>query len=321
MTKTDKTRPSWYALATAYAVAKTEDDAINEQYDDALKAYEAELPAEPDIDFQLLGLVILGHFPERQRRDFMRVDDLDEWQAKIIGATNTTRWEKVNRDAERIAEIDKVRAYRAEVERIAVKHDIDRLNDAWEATAEKLSDVRFEMIRSPAPDYTAVQWKLEQLFGPEACGNGGSTPCWDSEHTTDIVRADMARLNAEFAEAWLTAFQKEGGSVIMVDGGSAMQIGWKPEAPDRFDEGSMDEQSRSDRNLMADYSHWGVMRAMSNMLSHIVPGGNEMVKQHLRDAGQAYRLPRDTEEARPIGEIVAGIVDALPVEGGVEEVR
>ena len=319
---TNETRQNWNALCAAYAVASAKDNVINEQYDAALKAYEAELPAEPDIDFHLLGLTLLGGLPDEHRRAFIHRDDLDEWQAKIIGATNTTRWEKVNRDAERIVEIDKVREYRAQVEAIAAKHDIDAMETEWGAKGSALSDVRFEMIRSPAPDYTAVQWKLDQLFGPEACGaGGGSTPCWDSE-LTDIVRADMARLNAEFSEAWLTAFQKEGGSVIMVDGGSAMQIGWKPEAPLRFTESEgMDAQSVSDRNLMADYSHWGVMRAMSSMLSHIVPGGNEMVKQHLRDAGQTFRLPRDTEEARPIGEIVAGIVDALPVEGGTEEIK
>lgn len=77
------------------------------------------------------------------------------------------------------------------------RHNLPALEDEWAAAGERLSNARAALLIAPAPDYAAVQWKLDQLFGPEATGAVRDTdrgiPCWSVE-LTDAVIADMARL-------------------------------------------------------------------------------------------------------------------------------
>lgn len=186
----------WNGLMAAYDAAKAADDDINARYDAAREAYNAEKPAEPEIDLALLGLTFLGS-DEIVLRRLLYADDLDDMQAKIIGATGVTRWERVNRDPQRIAEIDKARTFRQLDQDSRGRHGLAALEDHWEATGQKLADARNALLVAAAPDYAAVRWKLDQLFGPDATGpvadEGRGIPCWDCE-LTDAVIADMARL-------------------------------------------------------------------------------------------------------------------------------
>lgn len=187
---------TWQRLMAAYEAAKAADDDINARYDAAREAYDAEKPAEPEIDLALLGLTLLGS-DEIVLRRLLYADDLDDMQAKIIGATGVTRWERVNRDPLRIAEIDKVRLFRQLDQESRGRHGLAALEDHWDEAGHKLADARYALLEAIAPDYAAVRWKLDQLFGPDVtgpvCDEGRSIPCWNCE-LTDAVIADMDRL-------------------------------------------------------------------------------------------------------------------------------
>lgn len=190
------TLTAWQSLMAAYEAAKAADDDINSRFDAAWTAYEADKPAEPEIDLAL----IFGSFPglcEATRRLLLHSDDLDELQRQILAARGVTRWERVDRDPERIAELDKVREFRRLLAEAEQRHDIPGLETGWNEAGQRLAEARAALLLARAPDYAAVQWKLDQLFGPAVTGALGSEgrdiPCWDVV-LTDALIADMARL-------------------------------------------------------------------------------------------------------------------------------
>lgn len=189
-------RIAWDDLMSAYEAAKIAGEEVNRRYDAACAAYEAEKPAEPEIDMVLLLGFLMGHDNVVRARLFHH-QDLDELEQQIIAAKGVTLWERVDRNPERIAEIAKVREYRRLRCECEERHGISALDDEWTEAGGRLADARDDLILAPAPDYTAVRWKLDQLFGPAAVGpvsdEGRGIPCWDCE-LTDAIIADMARL-------------------------------------------------------------------------------------------------------------------------------
>lgn len=187
---------AWDSLMSAYDAAKAADDEINRRYNAASAAYRVDKPAEPEVDTVLLFGFLLGHCDIARRRLLYR-DDLDELQRQIIAAKGVTLWERVDRNPERIAEIDKVREFRRLHAEAEQRHNISALDDEWGAAGDCLSNALAALLLAPAPDYSAVRWKLSRLFGPDATGpvahDERSIPCWNCEFT-DAVIADMARL-------------------------------------------------------------------------------------------------------------------------------
>jgi hypothetical protein len=125
------------------------------------------------------------------------VDDLDDWQRRFVAAKGVTMWERVDRNPNRFAELDKIREFRRLHAASEERHRISALDDEWEKAGKQLCDARDALLLAHAPDYAAVRWKLDQLFGPEATGpvsdEGRGIPSWNCE-LTDAVIADMARL-------------------------------------------------------------------------------------------------------------------------------
>lgn len=189
-------RTVWDGLMAAFVAAKSADDQINLRHDAALAAYTADKPAEPEIDMELIFGGVLGGC-DLTRRRLLHSDDLDELQSRIIAASGTLRWERIDRNPDRVAEFDKVREFRRLKTEAEQRHDLAALEDEWAAAGEQLSNARAALLLAPAPDYAAVKWKLGELFGPEATGAVGEKdrgiPCWNCE-LTDAVIADMARL-------------------------------------------------------------------------------------------------------------------------------
>lgn len=190
------TLTAWQSLMAAYEAATTADDEVNARFDAAWAAYEADKPAEPDID---LGL-IFGSFPglcEATRRRLLHSDDLDELQRRILAEKGVTRWERLDRDPERLAELDKVREFRRLLAESEQRHDLSALDDEWSEAGRRLSEARAALLLAPAPNYDAVRWKLDQLFGPkvteQVADEVRTIPCWDAS-LTDAIIADMARL-------------------------------------------------------------------------------------------------------------------------------
>lgn len=192
------TLTDWNSLMVAYDAAKAADDDINARFDAAWAACEADKPAEPKIDLAL----IFGSFPglcEATRRRLLHSDNLDELQRRILAEKGVTRWERVNRDPERIAELDKVREFRRLLAEAEQRHDLSALDSEWSEAGRRLSEALAALLLAPAPDYDAVRWKPDPLFGAkvtEPVADGGRTiPCWDAS-LTDAILADMARLGS-----------------------------------------------------------------------------------------------------------------------------
>lgn len=186
---------AWDDLMSGFNVAKAADDDINRRFDAAWAAHTADKPAEPEIDTVLLFGMTLGRIEDRHLLIYRR--DLDELQRQILASKGVTRWERIDRDPARIAELDKIREFRRLISESEERHAISALDDEWSAAGDKLSKARVALLLAPAPDYGAVRWKLDQLFGPQAVGpvgdEGRGIPSWDAE-LTDAVIADMARL-------------------------------------------------------------------------------------------------------------------------------
>lgn len=193
------TLTAWQSLMAAYEAAKAADDDINARFDAAWAAYEAGKPAEPDINMELLFGSIVGRC-EATRRRLLHSDDIDELQRRTLAAKGVTRWERVDRDPERIAELDKVREFRRLLAEGEQRHDLSALDNEWSEAGRRLSEAQAALLLAPAPDYEAVRWKLDQLFGPKVTGaladEGRSVPPWDAE-LTDAIISDMARLGGE----------------------------------------------------------------------------------------------------------------------------
>jgi len=186
---------AWEILMSNFAAAKAADHEISRRYDVASAACTADTPAEPDVNTVLIFGNCLGSHVDMRRLIYSQ--DLDELQRQIIAAKGVTLWEKIDRNPERIAELGKVREFRrllAEAER---RHNISAIDDEWGTAGDRLSNARAALLLAPAPDYSAVRWKLDQLFGPEATGpiadDERSIPCWKCQFT-DAVISDMARL-------------------------------------------------------------------------------------------------------------------------------
>lgn len=186
---------AWDHLMSAYMAAKAADDDINRRYDAASASCTAASPAEPEIDTVLIFGNCLGSAIDRRR--LIYAQDLDELQRQIIAAKGVTLWEKFDRNPERIAELEKVREFRRLLNEAEQRHGLSALDAEWSAAGHRLADTRAALLLAPAPGYSAVRWKLDQLFGPEATGpvadDERSIPCWNCEFT-DAVIADMARL-------------------------------------------------------------------------------------------------------------------------------
>jgi hypothetical protein len=190
------TLEEWDRLMAAYVAGKAADEEINKRYDAAYSAFQADKPAKPQINTVLLFGILMGNC-DLTRRRLLHSDDLDQLQHQIIAATGVTRWERVDRNPQRIAELDKVREYRRLLAEAEQRHNLPALEEEWTAVGHRLADARAALLLAPAPDYVAVQWKLDDLFGPEATGAVGdddrSIPSWDCKFTDTLI-ADMARL-------------------------------------------------------------------------------------------------------------------------------
>lgn len=186
----------WDRLMGAYEAARAADEDINARYDAAAAAFEADKPAEPDIKMVLLFGSLLGRCKATRWR-LLYTDDVDELQRRILAEKGVSRWERIDRDPERIAELDKVREFRRLLAEAEQRHDIPGLETGWNEAGQRLAEARAALLLARAPDYAAVQWKLDQLFGPAVTGALGSEgrdiPCWDVV-LTDALIADMARL-------------------------------------------------------------------------------------------------------------------------------
>lgn len=167
----------------------------------------------------------------------------------------------------------------------AHKPALDRLCALEDETAQRENETRFGLILTPAPDFRAVRWKMQTLFGEGDHDGDEHSSAWHRRYPAAVI-ADVERLQSEFAVAWLAAWTKDGGSVVIDDEGKA-QIGWPVydlspnyRAPDP----AALQEVRDNIFLHAQAFHDATMKTRYDAL-RMVPGGVDAIKDHMRAKG------------------------------------
>lgn len=203
-------------------------------------------------------------------------------------------------------------AAKADYDAAAAQHDADyeqaqatgrRYDEALAARVDAFAtvecDTRMALILTPAPGLPAVSVKMDLLFGPSQFSDfGAEDDCISAWHRryTDTVLADMARLQSEFAAAWLAAWTKDGGSVVIDDEGKA-QIGWPVYdlSPNyRETEPTLPQEVRDVSFIYCSTAHDVTMKARFDALKRF-PGGVDMLKAYMQAKG--IRVAVHTPEA------------------------
>lgn len=78
-----------------------------------------------------------------------------------------------------------------QVQAIRDRHDMDRLDDKAEALGDALADAQGVLMAIPAPDLSALRWKLDHLTN-----RGEGWDSWSDDYVRQ-VNADIARLLPE----------------------------------------------------------------------------------------------------------------------------
>ncbi|WP_070152595.1 hypothetical protein [Sphingobium phenoxybenzoativorans] len=87
--------------------------------------------------------------------------------------------------------IEELKTSHARYEALCRRLDYYAINDRMDALAEQECDAAYELMQTPAPHWAAVTWKMDYLFGPEACGK--STPCYNLDYVQPFFD-DVKRL-------------------------------------------------------------------------------------------------------------------------------
>ncbi|WP_411341379.1 hypothetical protein V6U71_05935 [Sphingopyxis sp. J-6] len=163
---------------------------------------------------------------------------------------------------------------------------IKRLAALAESTGSAQAETFKAAILTPAPDFAAVLWKMTALYGEGDTGpDDEHSAAWRMEYPGAVI-ADLERLQSDFAAAWLKSWVKDGGSVVIDTDGKA-QVGWVVyDLSPAFVEPhpTWPNEVRETNALFNTAHHDATMKARYEAL-HMVPGGANMVKAHMRAEG------------------------------------
>lgn len=160
---------------------------------------------------------------------------------------------------------------------------LTKLDEAHDRNRDDEAKKRHAVIMTPAPDHAAVMTKMHFLFGQEYAEQGAEDEYVSAWHrsTTDLLIADMARLQSEIASAWLDHWTKHGGSVLIDDEGAA-QYSWPADSNVPTRESGLGEEADRQDACWND-GHWhGKMQGLYAGLS---AGLSPIVKAHMRANG------------------------------------
>ncbi|WP_283418674.1 hypothetical protein [Sphingopyxis sp. Geo48] len=145
------------------------------------------------------------------------------------------------------------------------------------------SNARFALIQTPAPDFRALLHKTKLLWAREdATGEREEhTEGWHRKYP-DAVIADMVRLQAEYAEAWLAPWERDGGVALVCPDGKLHLSFPTYELSPRYvaPADHMDERFAQDFISTNAQHYHSTMNARVDALK-AVPGGVDMVKAHI----------------------------------------
>lgn len=168
-----ETQSLWDKTIADHAAARTASDLFNTSVHDPLWQKLEHTAPFPKLCFEIEAL------DGKITRYRVDPDNLHAWDE---------HWSPViRRNAAAIREA--WLAYRKEHERLgldAIGEESDRLCDAYCAIESSLIDM-------PAPDGSALLWKLERLFGPEAWDGEDFSPAWCADWMNAVMK-DARRL-------------------------------------------------------------------------------------------------------------------------------
>lgn len=144
------------------------------------------------------------------------------------------------------------------------------------------SNTRFALIQTPAPDFRALLHKIKLLWArDDAPEEEEYTAGWHRKYP-DAVIADMVRLQAEYAEAWLAPWERDGGVALVCPDGKLHLSFPTYELSPRYvaPADHMDEKFAQDFISTNAQHYHSTMNARVDALK-IVPGGVDMVKAHI----------------------------------------
>lgn len=168
-----KNRKAWEWLVTAYDNARNISDQYNENVLDPMLDELERISPRPNLHFEIVAKSgQVGRF-------FVPANDLYTWDNHISPIFR-----------------EKAAAVRdAWLVHVATCEQLgrDAICDESERLCELQCEAESDAIQTPAPDFNALLWKLDRMFGPEACGPGGCSPSWCPEWVNALM-ADAHRL-------------------------------------------------------------------------------------------------------------------------------
>ena len=173
---------AWDAAFAHMEACKAKSDASEREWNLLYDAYEAGIPSSDHINWREFG-------PSADKRHILHgtfdIDGHEKWRLESEGrlwwAGNP---EKVR--AEIKATCDEVREFRRQLQAHNDRLDYDAATDRLEELVDAYSDSLTALVEMPAPDVSALLWKVNYLFSPESC-------IWASEYTAQFHR-DAGRL-------------------------------------------------------------------------------------------------------------------------------
>lgn len=179
-------RSAWNAAMDAHLRACAEDAAFDPVYKAISGAWEAGRPSMDMIHWQEITFVDRDHTARM-------VDLKKEWRTFLDGEGKW--WSAKNpeaRKAEYRAALDSIQAFRDAEAHHDRESGMDAAEERWEALGHEVGRTRDALMDMPAPDLSALRWKLAQLRDDD-----GSLAGWSADfvHQTflDVDRLMPAR--------------------------------------------------------------------------------------------------------------------------------
>lgn len=191
----DGDHKSWEAARRTYCAVKAENDGFHAKCTPQFVEHRDSRPELPEIDWKTLGF----HFgPTKQEKwDFALNGDLDKRWTDFLAAEGKLWWARdpEQEKTEFRAALDKIEEFRHLCEQHEEKFDVQLYHEhvCWLATQE--DQAWNSTITTPASDLSALQWKLNELFGPRFRDLDGYSENW-SPDLTDAILSDIERLNS-----------------------------------------------------------------------------------------------------------------------------
>jgi hypothetical protein len=208
---------AWAEAFDAYKAAIAASDSFDAEYDRISEAYKAEVAGIPHVETNFSGRRVSSADPFEVRSARRSASD--------IRYVETCAYADVK---ERQDFVDAVNARDALVMEIDERLGYSEASDRYDALAHAIAEAEETLLRLPAPNGTAVLWKVEHLFdrapyvreqGPQVLFDLHRFLSDAAKSEPDVYQKayehgrDVGR--EEFARAWLKKFTSHGGSVTI----------------------------------------------------------------------------------------------------------